>query len=197
MAGMTASGASAAVVKLTFEGIANLDAIGDFYNGGAGGNFGVTFSDKAQVLIDSDACGTGAFGGEPSPSTVLRLSTDAEVITMTLAAGFTAGVAFFYSVIGEAGTVTVYDGPNATGNVLATSFLLPTPFNGAPDPEGVSVRSSSSASPSRVQGGRSPSGETPRSCLMTSRSATRRSRRRRYLCLRHCRCCCLRSALLA
>jgi hypothetical protein len=55
---------------------------------------------------------------------------------MNVPAGFTTGFSFFYSCISLPGSVVVYDGPNATGNVLATLPLPLTPNNGAPDPTG-------------------------------------------------------------
>ncbi len=40
-------------------------------------------------------------------------------MVMNVASGFTTGFSFYYASA-MAGTVTVYDGLNATGNVLAT-----------------------------------------------------------------------------
>lgn len=50
---------ASADILLTFEGIPNATAPGNFYAGGAGGSFGITFSPNASTLIDSDAGGTG------------------------------------------------------------------------------------------------------------------------------------------
>ena len=73
-----ASPSSASIVQLTFEGLQDNEQVGGFYNGGAGGfgsigsqNLGFTFSGNARALIDADQGGTGNFGNEPSPSTVM------------------------------------------------------------------------------------------------------------------------------
>lgn len=132
---LSTASASATVVTLTFEGLGNLAPVGNFYNGGGGGSLGVTFSDNALAIIDEDAGGTGNFGGEPSPSTVLFFLTGSAA-TLNYASGFTTGFSFFYSAVNQPGSITVYDGLDATGNVLASLALPLTPFNGAPDPTG-------------------------------------------------------------
>ena len=127
---------------LTFEGLGNRETVNQFYNGGTGGNgsgpgtnYGVSFSANALALIDSDAGGSGNFGGEPSPDTILFFQSGAAA-TLNVPAGFTTGFSFYYASPVSAGTVIVYDGPNAIGNVLATISLPTTPNNGAPDPTG-------------------------------------------------------------
>ncbi|MGH8172401.1 MAG: hypothetical protein ACREPX_04595 [Rhodanobacteraceae bacterium] len=127
---------------LTFEGLGDQEPVNEFYNGGTGGNgsgpgqnFGVSFSTNSLSIIDADAGGSGNFGGEPSPDTVLFFLTGAAA-TMNVAAGFTTGFSFFYSAISSPGTIRVYDGLNATGTLLATLDLPLTPNNGAPDPNG-------------------------------------------------------------
>lgn len=126
----------AAVVVLDFEGVGNFLAVGDFYNGGAGTNYGIAFSDNALGIIDADAGGNGDFGGEPSPNTVLFFLEGAAA-TMNVAAGFTTGFSFFYSAVNFGGSIVVWDGLNATGNILATLDLPLTPAGGAPDPTGL------------------------------------------------------------
>jgi hypothetical protein len=130
-------------VALTFEGLLDGEAVAAFYDGGLGGSgsgpgpsFGITFSSNSLALIDSDAGGSGNFGGEPSPSTILFFSSGSAA-TMNVPAGFQTGFSFYYSSPFFAGTVTVYDGLNGTGNVLATLPLGTTPASGAPDPTGV------------------------------------------------------------
>lgn len=139
---LISANAFSAAFTLTFEGLGNLEAVGNFYNGGLGGsgsgpgpNFGVTFNADALSIIDEDAGGTGNFGGEPSPSTVLFFLTGSAAV-MSVEAGFDTGFSFFYSAINQPGSVTVWDGINGTGNILATLNLPLTPFNGAPDPTG-------------------------------------------------------------
>ena len=125
---------SAATV-LTFEGIGDRQPVGDYYNGGAGGNLGISMSSNSLAVVDLDAGGSGNIGGEPSPSTALFfLSGDAAI--MNVLNGFDTGFSFFYSAVNQTGSLQVFDGPDGTGNVLASLDLPLTPNNGAPDPTG-------------------------------------------------------------
>jgi hypothetical protein len=126
---------------LTFEGLRDRESVLNYYNGGLGGNgsgsgpaYGVTFSPNALAIIDGDAGGTGNFGGEPTPSTILFFLTGTAI--MNVPSGFTTGFSFYYSAINSPGTVTVYSGVNASGSVLASIPLPLTPHSGAPDPTG-------------------------------------------------------------
>lgn len=132
---VAACSANAAVITLDFEGIGNLNPVGNYYNGGGGVNYGISFSDNALAIVDSDAGGTGNFGGEPSPSTILFFLSGTAA-TLNYAAGFDTGFSFYYSAISNPGFIRVYDGLNGAGNLLATLNLPLTPFNGAPDPTG-------------------------------------------------------------
>lgn len=138
----TSQANAATVTMLDFEGLQNLEPVQNFYNGGTGGfgsgpgtNIGVEFSSNALALIDLDAGGLGNIGGEPSPDTVLVFLTGAAA-NLNYASGFDTGFSFYYSAINNPGFVNVYDGLNATGNLLATINLPLTPFNGDPDPTG-------------------------------------------------------------
>lgn len=132
---------AAAPIVLDFEGLDDAESINGFYNGGTssngntGPNLGVAFSANTLALIDQDAGGSGNFGGEPSPNTVMFFLTGASAI-MNVAAGFDTGFSFFYSAINNPGSVSVFDGLNGTGSLLATLTIPVTPFNGAPDPSG-------------------------------------------------------------
>jgi hypothetical protein len=137
-----ATPAFADVVVLDFEGVGNVAAVNNFYNGGtdslgnSGTNYGIGFSSTSLGIIDADAGGTGNFANEPSPSTVLFFLSGGAA-TMNVAAGFTTGFSFFYAGNStQAGSVTVYDGLNATGNILATLVLTPNGGNCAGDPNG-------------------------------------------------------------
>ncbi len=138
LAGM--SNAYAAPMVLDFEGLDDLESIGDFYNGGtsqngnSGTNFGVAFSQNTLAIIDSDASGSGNFGGEPSPDTIMFFLTGADAI-MNVAAGFDTGFSFFYSAINNAGSVNVFDELNGTGNILA-SLNIPITSSDGGDPNG-------------------------------------------------------------
>ncbi len=132
---------SAQITTLTFEGLGNLEPVLNFYNGGLGGsgsgpgvNYGVSFSPDALAIIDSDAPGgTGNFGGEPSPSTVLFFLASSAV--MNYPTGFDTGFSFYYSSVFNPVSVSVYDGINKTGNLLATIPLAVTSSDGG-DPSG-------------------------------------------------------------
>ena len=127
--------ATAAIVVLDFEGIGNAVAVGNFYNGGAGTNYGVQFSPATLALVDSDAGGTGNFANEPSPSTIMFF-LDANNATLNVAAGFDTGFSFFYSSSTVA-TVNVYAGLNKTGALLGSLNLAAQGFdNCVGDPTG-------------------------------------------------------------
>jgi hypothetical protein len=137
--------AQAVPIVLDFEGLDDLEPVQQFYNGGTGGfgsgpgtNHGVAMSPNALAIIDADDGGSGNFGGEPSPVTILFFLEGAAA-TMDVAAGFTTGFSFFYSAINQPGSVTVWDAPGGAtggGNLLASIPLPLTTFNGAPDPTG-------------------------------------------------------------
>lgn len=141
----TAVSSHAAVVDLTFEGIApypsNNDVfVRDAYNGGtssaglSGTNYGIGFSDNALVICLNTpgvGCSNTSRGGVGDPQSQLGglffLSGDAAI--MDVFGGFTTGFSFNYSAISVPGTVTVYDGLGGTGNVLATLGIPTTPSN--------------------------------------------------------------------
>ncbi|MGI9450883.1 MAG: PEP-CTERM sorting domain-containing protein [Geminicoccaceae bacterium] len=133
--------AEAAPIVLDFEGLGDLEPIQEFYNGGIGGfgsgpgpDFDLSFGADALAIVDQDAGGNGNFGGEPSPDTVMFFLNNSAVLDVPN--GFDTGFSFFYSAINLPGIIEVFDGLNATGNILATINLGLTPFNGAPDPTG-------------------------------------------------------------
>ena len=119
--------ASAAVVVLDFEGVGDLNAVGNFYNGGAGTNYGIQFSNDTLAVVDADAGGSGNFANEPSASTIMFF-LNANNAILNMAAGFDTGFSFFYSS-STAASVTVWDGLNGTGNLLGTLNLSAQGFN--------------------------------------------------------------------
>ncbi|HAV35611.1 MAG TPA: PEP-CTERM sorting domain-containing protein [Massilia sp.] len=136
-----ASGAaSAAPIVLDFEGVGNLASVNDFYNGGtdsagnSGANYGINFSGTSLAIIDADAGGSGNFGNEPSPSTILFFQSGGAA-TMNVAAGFDTGFSFYYTA-SQGGFVNVYDGLNGTGNLLASLDLAANIGNCSGDPSG-------------------------------------------------------------
>lgn len=125
MAGSMA--ASASVIVLDFEGIGDLSPVGNYYNGGGGPNYGVSFSGATLALIDLDAGGNGNFANEPTPNTVMFF-LDANNAILNFAAGFQTGFSFFYSSSTVA-SVNVYDGVDGTGNLLGTLDLAAQGFD--------------------------------------------------------------------
>jgi hypothetical protein len=121
------------VVTLDFEGVGDLKNVGNFYNGGAGPNYGISFV-NGLGLVDGDAGGSGNIANEPSPDTVLFfLSGSAS--TMNVPAGFSTGFSFFYTSNSYSGSVTVYSGLDGTGELLATLDLVGL-GDGTGDPSG-------------------------------------------------------------
>ncbi len=136
-------GTSHAVVFLNFEGLQDSETILDYYNGGTGGagsstseNYGISFGSDAYALIDSDAGGLGNFSHEPSPDTTLNFSNLYGSPVVNMPAGFDIGFSFSYSAISQGGAVVLYDGVNATGNILSQISLPVTP-SGSGDPTGL------------------------------------------------------------
>ncbi len=132
--------ANAAVITLDFEGAGDEVALQSFYGGGtaadgaSGTDFGVEFSDNALSIIDRDAGGSGNFGNEPTPDTVLFFLTGSAA-TLNFPTGFDTGFSFFYSAINNPGSIQVFDGIDAMGNILATLELPVTPEEEG-DPDG-------------------------------------------------------------
>lgn len=119
---------------LTFEGIAagqDQTAIGNFYNGGAGPNYGIEFFGNALAINSSvgNCGGSGNFALQPSGCGVLFFLTS-NATGMNRAAGFTTGFSLFYTAANNPGSLEVWSGLNGTGTLLA-SLALPVTGNGA------------------------------------------------------------------
>lgn len=122
---------------LTFEGLEHFEPIEDYYAGGVGGegsgpgpDYGITFSDNALAIISEEAGGTGNFANNPSGDITMSFVAG-DAATLNVPSGFEVGFSFFYSAAFVSGEVIVYDGVDATGNVLATLQLPVTPPTGA------------------------------------------------------------------
>lgn len=129
--------ADAQTILLDFEGLKDTEQVLNFYNGGtaslgsSGINYGVSFSKNSLAIVEG-APGSN-IGLLPTPLTGLFfLSGSAN--TMNVTNGFKTGFSFFYSAPLFTGVVKVYDGLDATGNVLA-SLSLPKTTNGASLPD--------------------------------------------------------------
>jgi hypothetical protein len=120
--GLSVSAASASTIVLDFEGLGNLEVVGNFYNGGGGTDYNIEFTPGSFALIDADAGGGGNFGNEPSPDTVLYF-LDTGAATMNVLDGFTTGFSFFYTSVDLGGFVNVWSGLDSTGTLLATLTL--------------------------------------------------------------------------
>lgn len=113
---------------LTFEGLKNLEAVQSFYHGGAGGagsvgiDLGVDFSDNGLGIVASIAGGSGNVSNMPSPSTVVFFQTGISTV-MNVPDGFVDNLSFYYSSDASS-AINVFDGLNATGNIIATIDLL-------------------------------------------------------------------------
>lgn len=129
LAAFAALPASAAVITLDFEGVGDLNAVGNFYSG-----LGIEFSPETLAVVDEDAGGSGNFANEPSSDTVMFF-LDANNAILNYAAGFQTGFSFFYSS-SVAAVVSVWDGLNGTGNLLGQIALLGDGVNGPGDPTG-------------------------------------------------------------
>ena len=123
--------ASAITVVLTSEGLQDLEPILNYYDGGFGGfgtgpgpSYGIQFSPDSLAIISSENGGSGNFTGSmaPSPNTLAFFLTGAGDV-MNVPAGFTTGFSFFYTSPFHTGDVTVWDGLNGSGNLLASLTL--------------------------------------------------------------------------
>ncbi len=143
-----ASRLEAAPILLDFEGFKNtppvLDPTGehvhvagsgehilDAYAGGTGdrgtriANYGVSFSDNAEALIDIDKGGAGAIANNKGDAALYFLNPQGSPgqAIMNVPGGFQSRLSFFYSSIERDGAARIYDGLNGTGQVLATIAL--------------------------------------------------------------------------
>lgn len=151
LAALTLFASSAqAVIVLDFEGInstyptTNYAHVQGFYNGGtssvgtSGPNFGIGFTDNALAICLNTPgftgnCSNTSRGGQGNPASdkgALFFLTGAQTF-MNVPAGFDTGFSFFYTAINQPGSVSVFDGLNGTGNLLA-SLNLPTTASNCP-----------------------------------------------------------------
>ncbi len=120
------SAVNAEVIVLDFEGVGDQANINEFYNGGtdsvgnSGVDYDISFGSNTLGIIDSDAGGSGNFANEPSADTIMFFLSGTAVLNYM--PGFETGFSFFYSSSTVA-SVFVYDGLDATGNLLATLDL--------------------------------------------------------------------------
>ena len=115
----------------TFGGLKNLEFVNNYYNGGTGSmgsgpankDLHLEFTANAQVIVSAAKGGSGNFINNPGGYPVMFFQTGTSVI-INATAGVTTGLWFTYSAL-QPGTATLYDGPNATGNILSSISLTP------------------------------------------------------------------------
>ena len=124
---------------LTFQGLGDMQTVGNFYNGsGIPGtpNYGVSFSSNFFGLSPIMNGGSGNFApfangsGDPHAIFISNSMTGPSGLPVTgimnVTAGFSSGLNFFFTAgfaPGQAETVSVWSGANGTGTVLATISL--------------------------------------------------------------------------
>jgi hypothetical protein len=130
---------SATILTLTFDDIATTpDQILNFYNGGLtaagqgpGPAYGITFSTNALVVTAPTPIVPGNH----------RLQVPAtETVFVNVPSGLGPLFSFYYSTNGQA-TLTAWDGPNGTGNILSTVQVLSASFDFASIPDIAATRS--------------------------------------------------------
>jgi hypothetical protein len=122
----------AATVTVDFDGLNDLDFIGDAYNGGAstpansgsttphsGPNYGISFG--PSVISAANSVDFTYYSNAPTPGAVMA-AVDADG-AMNVASGFTGQLSFYYSTTADT-SVNVYSGLNGTGDLLGTINLL-------------------------------------------------------------------------
>lgn len=136
-----AASAQADIVSLDFEGVnatypSGYAQVLEFYNGGtssdstSGTNYGVSFGSNAlAICLNSQSvfCSNTSRGGQGSPTSqqgALFFLSGTETF-LNYASGFDTGFSFNYVSLSFSGSVSVYDGLNGTGNLLATLNLTP------------------------------------------------------------------------
>ncbi len=132
-----ASGSALAdTVVLNFEGIIPAGSqsapVGNFYDGGGGTNYGITFSSNAlAVCLNTPGvnCSNASRGGQGDPNSqsggLFFLSGTQTYLDD--AAGFNTGFSLFYSTITDPGSLSVYSGLDGTGTLLGSLNLPVTP----------------------------------------------------------------------
>jgi len=115
---------------VTFGGLKNLELIQNYYDGGTGSlgsgpgkNFGLQFTSNAQAIVSAAKGGSGNFINNPGGYPVMFFQTG-NGVTINATNLISTGLWFSYSAL-QPGAVTVFDGPNGTGNVLANVTLAP------------------------------------------------------------------------
>ncbi|MGB3560580.1 MAG: Calx-beta domain-containing protein, partial [Geitlerinemataceae cyanobacterium] len=120
---------------LDFEGVGNLNEVDDFYS-----DRGIRFSGNALGIIGvcpivesglDDELG-GNFSHQPSGVTALTYAEGDEIVLEAIE-GFDAQLSFSYASPFREHSISIYDGLDGTGNLLASATLSPTPAGEFPN----------------------------------------------------------------
>jgi hypothetical protein len=105
-------------IVLDFEGCLNGNLVGSFYAGVGGPNYGAVCGPAAKAVVDLDLGLVTNLATCPSGATAMLFSAAAGA-HVTVASGFTDHLSLQVAALVD-GAVTVFDGPDGTGNILAT-----------------------------------------------------------------------------
>jgi hypothetical protein len=117
---------------LSFQGLRDLQAVGNFYDGGgiaSTPNYGVTFSSNFFGLTSIANGGAGNFAATPvgTPAIFVNGTTGSPAMgTMNVTPGFSTGINFYFTAgfqSAQQGMVQIWSGTNGTGTLLATISL--------------------------------------------------------------------------
>lgn len=134
----SATGASATVITMTFEGLGDFEYVRNFYNGGLGSkgsgpgaNYGIAFPGDTNTYLNAylnQGTRGARFWGEPTPNTALSFQQSGA--WMNVASGFTDSLSFYYANPNGNSTISIYSEINGGGQRLATLFLPQTAYTG-------------------------------------------------------------------
>jgi hypothetical protein len=120
------SAVAAEWVIMNFDSIADYNMVGDYYGSYEGGPlYGIVFSGGVTIHHGGVSTYTDK---EPSFPAVVSFYTAISGLYLTAHNGFT-GLTFQYGSQESSNVVTVYDGPDTTGNILANVTLPATDLN--------------------------------------------------------------------
>ncbi|MBA4340838.1 MAG: hypothetical protein C0423_01655 [Methylibium sp.] len=117
--------ACVAGTTLTFEGVGDLNSVGNFYNAQ-----GISFGSNAFGLVAFGAGGSGRFvvGSMPSPTTALAFTSenpDDISFIINVKNGFQESLNFFYSNLrGTTGAVQLFTGLDGAGDQIGSTLAL-------------------------------------------------------------------------
>jgi hypothetical protein len=119
----------AANVTLDFEGIVSTHSIGDYYNGGAGGNYGITFGGDALAWDNVPLPeALPLFDRAENGASVMTPVTGEGLASMNVANGFAGTLSFDYSSVMDT-SVRLYSGLDGTGDLISTIDLTANATN--------------------------------------------------------------------